>query len=302
MSVFNPVNFDYLKLECNGMEPNLMTYQYPITCVKNDTLTESFSVNSSWSLSFDVYNDGSAGFKNLNEESIIWAGDQPFAVQTYSRKSVGVSTASVTANHYAYSEFKRLVQPTQLYYDNGSDSDDGSKPDKFYCNLPYLLNWFFSGIDRLRFQYSPSDIHGFFPKRPISGISPTDQKITGSQLIEAIKQTWPGTYIIPNGFHLEFFGYAPRRDSNGNLVNIADIDTGMRFDSLAGMSDLTIEHSRSGMCNAILVRSATHPVQQQSTNNDDDENSAGNEYVFNQVPYFDDFLVTSNSSINKYGL
>lgn len=284
-------------------------YVYPLISVSN--VKENYVINQSWTLSFDVYDDGSDAFKALSEQCIIWLDAEPFAVQSITYKHAGRTTVSINANHFINSEFKRIVQPKQLYYKDTDDSDDengsgSSATNKFYCDLKYLLNWFFDGVDTHNIDYVPGrDIQGHFPVRPLKGISPTDQKVDGQKLLSAIKSTWPGTRILPKRFHVVFQGYGPNRDKNGNPINIGNIRTGRRFDTLGNLTSSEETFDRSSMCNAVEVKFATHKIHQQiksSNSDDDDDQKQTNNWVFNEVPYHSPLLVTSKSSTDKYGV
>ena len=78
MSMDNPEPFDYLKVvEFDRGVPSLKNNHknyYPLTCVVRNSVKENYSDNSEYSLSFDIWNDGSEGFKALHEGSWVLAG------------------------------------------------------------------------------------------------------------------------------------------------------------------------------------------------------------------------------------
>lgn len=305
MSKILKVQKDFLRADIRDQDK----VTYPIMSASN--VKESFAMNQSWTLSFDVFDDGSNAFKSIDEECIIWCDGQPFAIQSITYKYSGRKSISVSANHYINSEFKRVIQPKQLYYkDTADDNSNSATANKFYCDLRYLINWFFDGVETQHISVNPDkDIQGYFPVRPIKGISPTDQKVDGQKLLSAIKSTWPGTRIIPNVFSIKFQGYGEHRDKNGNLINIGNIKTGQRFDTLSDITSSEVSYDRGNLCNAVEVKFAMHQIHQESNKNendddddDDSSSSTGNQYVFKSVPYHSPILVTSKSSTDKYGI
>lgn len=321
-SIDNPKEFNYLKVceyDQNADLDDNYKNVYPLTCVKRNTVHIQYSDNSTYAISFDVFNDGSAGFKALHELSRVVAGDQVFVIQKYTKKINGVASASISATQLVNADFQRTKQPRMYKYFSSSSSNaetgnTGRDKTTVYLNLTELLNWYQHGIDMLGFEFS---VHGYFPRRPLKNVG----KWNGKQLLTQITQTWPGTVIIGWGHIIHIYGYREKRDERGNLQNVRDIDTGLRFDALADTKDIQVSRDTSQMCNAIEVKSATHSVippaiqeqinkRKQEAEENGDSDDAGvqadedlaNEFVYQQVPYFSNFLATSARSIQKYGL
>lgn len=82
----------------------------PLTCLDKSSFQEQYEVNSTWSLTFDVYNDGSVSFEMLEAQANIIYNGQRFVVKTIEDdSSEGVRKATVTATH-VYFEVSRLVK------------------------------------------------------------------------------------------------------------------------------------------------------------------------------------------------
>lgn len=298
-SIDNPENFDYLKVAEfeRGLDQITAQYRnvYPLTCVIRSSVHIQYSDNSTYNIEFDVFNDGSRGFKALHEQSRIIAGGQIFVIQKYTKKVNGVATASVTATQLVNADFQRLNQPRMYHYKTQQDKESGSNGSQniSYLNLQDLLHWFFAGIDNQGFRYA---LHGYFPQRPIKNVG----HWSGKQLLTQITKAWPGSVIIGWGHTIHFYGYQKQMDKNGNPQNIRDIDTGLRFDALYDTKDIEISRDTTSMMNAIEVKSASYSVKDSSSSSDESDN--GEEFVYQDRPYFPNFIATSQKSISKYGL
>lgn len=300
-SIDNPKLFDYLKVAEfeRGLDDITAQYRnvYPLTCVIRNSVHIQYADNSTYNINFDVFNDESAGFKALHEQSRIIAGGQIFVIQNYTKKINGVATASITATQLVNADFQRLNQPRMYHYKSQEDKqgDSNSAQNISYLTLQELLHWFFSGIDNMGFRYA---LHGHFPRRPIKNVG----HWSGKQLLTQITTTWPGSVIIGWGHTIHFYGYQEKRDKNGNLQNVRDIDTGLRFDAMYDTKDIEISRDTTSMMNAIEVKSATYSVKNNSSNDDSDQSDNGEEFVYQDRPYFPNFIATSSKSIKKYGL
>ena len=300
-SIDNPKVFDYLKVVEWSRNTNDKRYNYtnvyPLTCVKRDSVEIHYKDNAEYSISFDVFNDGSAGFEALHENSRIVAGDQIFVIQNYSKKISGVATASITATQLVNADFPRVQQP-RMYRYKPRDASGGENTDNIsYVTLRQLLRWFFHRIDAMGFRYQ---IHGTFPQRPIKNVG----HWSGKQLLTQVVKTWPGTVIIGWGHTIHFYGYQANKDKNGNLLSVRDIDTGQRIDAMLDTKVLSVSRDTTKMCNAIEVKSTTHSVEQQNTSSDDDDTNVEeeNEIVYKDKPYFPNMVVVSEWSTLKYGM
>lgn len=303
-SIDNPKVFDYLKVVEWSRNTTDKRYNYtnvyPLTCVTRNSVEIHYKDNAEYSISFDVFNDGSAGFEALHENSRIVAGDQIFVIQNYTKKVSGVATASVTATQLVNADFPRVQQP-RLYRYKDRNTDDGTTNSEniSYVTLHQLLRWFFHRIDAMGFRYR---IHGYFPQRPIKNIGHWN----GKQLITQVVKTWPGTVVIGWGHTIHFYGYQQTKDANGNPLSVRDIDTGQRIDAMLDTKVLNISRDTTKMCNAIEVKAATHSVEQQNNNDSGDDDGTSveeeNEVVYHDLPFFPNFLAISERSIRKYGL
>lgn len=298
MTIQNPRHFDYLQVieferGVNSLKNNHRKY-YPLTCVDRSSVKESYSDNANYTLTFDVQDDGSEGFKALHEGSWVLAGEQLFVIQDYTKKVAGNASASITGTQIVNAYFQRVLKSTPMKSntEDGDDTGTSNSSKIVYTDLHGLLQWFWDGIDTLGFHWS---IHGHFPKRPIKDV----RHWNGKQLLTHVVETWPGTVIIPWQGVLHFYGYQKERDQNGDLQNVRNIDTNLRFDQFYDTANIEITHRMSGLCNAIEVRSATYSTQPSSEDGDTEEE---NQFVQQQQPYFKNFLATSKKSIQKYGL
>lgn len=291
MTIANPEVFDYLKVEAYDPDNETNHYHtwYPLNCVDRSTVYIRYRDNSEYTLTFDAYNDESLGFKALGEKARIRAGEQIFEITDFDKSVDGSAKTSVKANQIVSANFKRVWQPRKMIY----TSDDGSTQNErvSYLTLSELVEFFEKSIDMLGFSFV---VHGFFPRRPIKDVGGWN----GRQLLTKITETWPGTVIIPWGHEIHIYGFQQNRDSDGNLVSIRDIDTGLRFDAMANLRNIKISRKTSALCNAIEVKSATY--QTKSNNSDDD--SDDDDVVLRSHPYFPNFLAISEESIKKYGL
>lgn len=291
MSISNPEHFDYLKVA--AYDPNNETNHYhtwyPLNCISRSSAHIKYSDNSEYYLSFDAYDDGSLGFKALGEKARIIAGEQIFEITDFDKSVVGVAKTSVKADQIVNANFKRIWQPRKMDY----TSDDGSKQTETvsYVDIVRLISFFKSGIDMMGFDFK---LHGHFPQRPMKNVG----NFNGKTLLTKIVETWPGTVIVPWGHMIHIYGYQKNRDQNGNLVNIRDIDTGLRFDSMANLRNVKISRKTSTLCNAIEVKSATYEVKSSNSKDDSDDDDV----VIRNRPYFPNFLAVSDESIKKYGL
>ena len=296
MSIQNPEIFNYLKVAAYDPDDEQNHYRrwYPLNCLTRSSVHIKYSDNSEYSLSFDAHNDGSAGFAALGEKARVIAGEQIFEITDFNKSVEGVGKVSVKADQIANANFKRVNQPRKMSY----TSSDGSKQDESvsYLTLTDLINFFEKSIDMLGFSF---EVHGFFPRRPIKDVG----HWTGKELLTKIKDTWPGTVIIPWGHVIHIFGFQQKLDSNGNLVNIRDIDTGLRFDSMSSLRDVKISRKTSTLCNAIEIKSATYEQKSSNDDNSDDSDDSDDEdMVVRTLPYFPSFLAVCEESVKKYGL
>lgn len=310
--------FDYLKViefDPDQLDvKNNWSKSYALNCVIRSSVHIQYSQNSNYTITFDVFNDGSAGFKAIRANSLIAAANNRFVIQSVTKKFSGAATATVTATQVVNAWLQRYQQNTPLFSsipdasnnDNTDSDNSGSTNDSsqiVVVNLDALLHWFQTDLDLqigntdMTFSYHQI---GYFPARPVKNLKNVD----GKQLLTTIEQMWPGTLIIPIGFQIYFVGYQKDRDANGNLVNALQHDTGIRFDAMANASDVEVTTDSSRMLNAIEVKSATHPrvVDDGYSNNSDDGDDQANEFTTENIPYFKNFLATSDESIKKYGL
>lgn len=298
MSMDNPEQFDYLKVvEFDRGVPSLKNNHknyYPLTCVVRNSVKENYSDNSEYSLSFDIWNDGSEGFKALHEGSWVLAGEQLFVIQTYTKRVKGVASASITATQIVNAYFQRVMHVTP-FKSVSSEGGTENANKVVYTDLRSLLHWFWDGIDTLGFQFY---IHGYFPKRPLKNVGHWN----GKQLLTNVLEAWPGTVVVPHQGALHFYGYQEKRDKNGDLQNIRNIDTELRFDQFYDTADIEITRDASRLCNAIEVKSSTYSTTPSADDSDDGESSGENEFVQTQQPYFKNFMAVSKKSIEKYGL
>ncbi|WP_242362052.1 hypothetical protein [Limosilactobacillus antri] len=303
MSISNPETFDYLKVETHTFDSNdnEQVATWPLTCVDRNSVHVQYSDNATYSISFDIHNDDSPSFKFFNENAIIIAGEQLFHVTQFQKKLGSVGSASVSADQIVNSDFQRVVYNGRLTY---STDSKGNLSDHVYANLPWLLKTFQNGApevnkqtDMLGFSFQ---IHGYFPIRQIKE---ADQW-NGKQLLSTITQVWPGTVIIGWGRIIHIYGYQDHLDATGNTVNVRDIETGIRFDNLKDLHDLSVNYDRSKLCNAIKVKSATYSLQPDNDSSDDssDDTDMTNESIFQNLPYFPNFVAFSKKSVDKYGL
>lgn len=277
--------FDYLKVEdfqrnVLNIDDNYKNVYSLANCVLPSSVKIQYTDNATFTLTCSAVDDGSRAFAALHEGSHILAGSQVFTVQTYTKKTAGSNTTEITATQVLNAYNERIYQPRKWSYQNTGEAIA-------YTNVDELVDWFRSGIDMMGFDF---EIGGYFPRRQIKNIGPWTLK----QLLTQITTTWPGTIIFGWGYHIYIFGYAEKRDQNGNLVNIRDHDTGLRFNSLADAADVSVSYDMSKMCNAVEVKSALHSVQV----GDGSEETAE---VFQNKPYWPDFLAVSQESIDRFG-
>lgn len=278
--------FDYLKVEdfqrdILNIKDNYKNVYSLGTCVLPSSVKIQYTDNATFTLSCSAVDDGSRAFAALHEGSNILAGSQVFTIQNYTKKSAGSNATEITATQVLNAYNERIYQPRKWSYQKTGEAIA-------YTNVDELIDWFRSGIDMMGFDF---EIGGYFPRREIKNIGPWTLK----QLLTQITTTWPGTIIFGWGYHIYIFGYAEQRDANGNLVNVRDTDTGIRFNSLQDAADVSISYDMSKMCNAVEVKSALHSVQV----GDGSEETAE---VFQNKPYWPDFLAVSQESIDRFGV
>lgn len=277
--------FDYLKVQDFSRDVDNLddNYQYTYSlasCVIPSSVKIQYTDNATFTLSLSAIDDGSGGFKALHEGSLILAGSQTFVIQNYTRKTAGTNTTEITATQVLNAYSERIYQPRKWSYQKTGEAIT-------YTNVDDLIDWFTQGTDMMGFHFK---LGGYFPRRQIKNVGPWTLK----QFMTQITTTWPGTIIFGWGYNIYIFGYAKNRDQNGNLVNVRDYDTGIRFNTLVDASDVSVSYDMSKMCNAVEVKSALHSVQV----GDSSEETAE---VFQNKPYWPDFLAISQESINKYG-
>lgn len=310
MIYFKQFPFSYLKViefdPTIALKENNYKNVFSLTCVIKSSVHIQYADNSNYTISFDIFNDGSRGFKAIRAGSIIQAADQLFVIQTITKKYNGAATASVTASQVVNAWIDRLQQNKPLLTtlnDDDSDSDNGSSSSDdsnkiAHVNLDQLLDWFKDGINLYmgaKWMHFNFHVCGWFPVRPIKN----PKHWSGKQLFTQITQAWPGTVIIGMGFDVYIFGYKQYRDQNGDLVNVLNNWTGQRFDAMANAKNVEVTTDMSRMCNAIEVKSATYSRQFSDTDDGEDD---GEEFVNQNVPYFKNFVASSERSIQKYGL
>lgn len=283
-------HFDYLKVQefdrnVPKLEDNYKFTYSLASCVIKSSVTADYADNQTNSISFSAIDDGSQGFAALHEgsriiaKSSVFTEPQIYVIQSYTKKTSGNSTVSIKADALGNTLEERIYQPRKWSYDNKTEAIA-------YPNVDELLDWFGSGIDHMGMHFR---VAGYFPHREIKNIGPWNAKTLFTQ----INTTWPGSIIYSWGRNYVIYGFNKQRDANGNLVNVRDVDTGIRFNTLVDTSDFEVKREITGMCNAIEVKSALHQVSTDTN----DENSE----VFRNKPYFADFLAISQESVDKYG-
>lgn len=278
-------DFDYLKVQDFSRDVDNLddNYQYTYSlasCVIPSSVKIQYTDNATFTLSLSAIDDGSGGFKALHEGSLILAGSQTFVIQNYTRKTAGTNTAEITATQILNAYSERIYQPRKWSYQKAGEAIT-------YTNVDELVDWFTNGINMMGFHFK---LGGYFPRRQIKNVGPWTLK----QFMTQITTTWPGTIIFGWGYNIYIYGYAKNRDKDGNLINIRDYDTGIRFNTLVDASDVSVSYDMSKMCNAVEVKSALHSVQV-------GDGSSETAEVFQNQPYWPDFLAVSQESINKYG-
>lgn len=301
MSIDNPENFDYLKVQefipGNDESDHKMGPTYPLASVQRGTVHIRYSDNSTYQISFDVKDDGTPAFKALHENSWIYAGEQIFEIKTVTKKYQGSASTTITADQIVNAEFQNVIQPRAYMYkakDNTGSTSTNS--NKIYVTLDDLLSWFWNGATHS--EMFDFQIHGWFPRRPMDN----PHNITGKQLLQKIVQTWPGSVAIGWGKTIHFYGFEQARDEKGNLVSVRNIDTGLRFDAMYNTKDINVKRDASKICNAIRVKSATVTVQPPKIVNPDGSTSESQELTITTFPYFKSFLAVSEDSVRKYGI
>ena len=310
MIYFKQFPFSYLKViefdPTVALKENNYKNVFSLTCVIKSSVHIQYADISNYTISFDIFNDGSRGFKAIRAGSIIQAADQLFVIQTITKKYNGAATATVTASQVVNAWIDRLQQNKPLLTtlnddDSNSDSSSSSSDDSnkiAHVNLDQLLDWFQDGMNLYmgaKWMHFNFHVCGWFPVRPIKN----PKHWSGKQLFTQITQAWPGTVIIGMGFDIYIFGYKQYRDKNGDLVNVLNNWTGQRFDAMANAKNVEVTTDMSRMCNAIEVKSATYSRQSSDTDDGEDD---GEEFVNQNVPYFKNFVASSERSIQKYGL
>lgn len=293
MSIENPERFDYLKVQAYDPDDYDNHYHetYPLNCINRNSVHEKHTDNAEESISFEAFDDDRPGFKTLGEKARIIAGEQIYEITDYDKSVDGKSNSSVKADQIVNVNFKRVEQPRKMKYTTSSGTEKSETVS--YLTLDDLISFFENGVDMMGFSFV---IHGYFPRRPIKDVGHWN----GKELLSKITETWPGTVIIPWGYQIHVYGFQEKRDDNGNLVSIRDIDTGVRFDSMSNLRDVKISRKTSTLCNAVEVKSATY---QQKTNSkgDDDSEDTNQAVVMQTLPYFPNFLAYSEESVKKWG-
>ena len=216
MIYFKQFPFSYLKViefdPTVALKENNYKNVFSLTCVIKSSVHIQYADNSNYTISFDIFNDGSRGFKAIRAGSIIQAADQLFVIQTITKKYNGAATATVTASQVVNAWIDRLQQNKPLLTtlnDDDSDSDNGSSladdSNKIaHVNLDQLLDWFQDGINLYmgaKWMHFNFHVCGWFPVRPIKN----PKHWSGKQLFTQITQAWPGTVIIGMGFDIYIF-------------------------------------------------------------------------------------------------
>lgn len=276
--------FDYLKVQnfdrsILDIDDNYKDTYSLASCVTPSSVKIQYTDNGTSQLTCSAVNDHSEGFAALHEGSIILAGSQMYVIQNYTKKSTGNDTVDITATQIVNAFTERIYQPRKWSYQKTGENIA-------YVSADDLVDWFIKGVDMQGFDIR---LWGYFPHREVKNIGAWNLK----QLLTQITTTWPGTVIFGWGQHIYVYGYKKQRDANGNLVNVRDQDTGLRFNSLVDASDVSVGYDMSKMCNAVEVKAA---LRQISTDTDDE-----NSEVFKNLPYFPSFMAVSQESIKRFG-
>lgn len=149
-------------------------YQEPLNSVLPDTFQETKTINQSWQLQFNAYDDKSVAFSLLQaQNSILWRGQEFIIKQIQPTYTNSLNTTQVTATHVGY-DVSRVYQ---------HNSNSGTKTYSVNDVLSYYLNG-----NSFGYTY---EVIGSFDKQQIDNLGNSN----GQDMLSKITSTWSNAVI-----------------------------------------------------------------------------------------------------------
>lgn len=149
-------------------------YSEPLNCIIPDNFQIQKTVNQSWQLQFDAYDDKSVAFNLLQaQNSILWEGQEFVIKQTQPTYENSLNTTQVTATHIGY-DVSRIFQ---------YNSNEGTKTYSVADVLKFYL-------DGNSFGYT-YEVKGNFPNEEIENLG----NGSGQDMLSKITSAWDNAVI-----------------------------------------------------------------------------------------------------------
>lgn len=172
-------------------------YSEPLNSVLPDTFQETKTVNQSWQLQFNAYDDKSVAFSLLkSQNSILWRGQEFIIKQIQPTYTNSLNTTQVTATHIGY-EVQRVFQ---------HKSNTGTKTYSVNDVLSFYLN-------RNSFGYS-WEVHGSFDNQQIENLG----NANGQDMLSKITSTWNNAIITFDNKKIKVYNSNDYYTDNGKVI------------------------------------------------------------------------------------
>ena len=189
------------------MTPHKETTKEPIgDIILWPTMQSEWSKNSTFQLTFSVFDYDSALYDPLDVESSIVLEGQEYIVKNCV-ENFDTNTKNITAWH-VYNEISRIYKRSDLTLNNNQDNN--ASKDQSYGVEDLLKAW----IDgnKLGFSY---EVHGNFDKQSTSKFDSG----SGKEMLSKITELWPSAVIYPDNKKIRVYSEDEFYKDNGRVID-----------------------------------------------------------------------------------
>lgn len=190
------------------MTPHKETTKEPLgDIILWPTMKSEWSKNSTYQITFSVFDYDSALYDPLDVESSIFLDGQEYIVKNCV-ENFDTNTKDITAWH-VYNEISRIYKRSDLTLNN-DQNNNGDSNDQSYSVEDLLKAWLDG--NKLGFTY---EIHGNFDKQSTSKFDSG----SGKDMLSKITELWPNTIIYPDNKKIRVYSEDEFYKDNNRIIN-----------------------------------------------------------------------------------
>lgn len=221
----------------------------PLNCIDPDSFYVEWEVNSTWSLQFTAYQDGSLAYSMLDSQASVFFDGQEYIIkQAEPDANSGSESLSIVATHVYFDlgrirKYKTYVDPSEGNKqtdvktndddDSTDDSDDGQKTvskngntttittvtdetkeeeeNQVTYHIEDVLKYWIDG-NKLGFSYQ---VIGDFPTSRIEQLSDG----SGMDMLSKITEHWPNAIVYPDNRNIRIYSQDKFNKDYGNRLD-----------------------------------------------------------------------------------